>query len=902
MSFDNFDAQEYLARYPEVEALGMDPWDHFQNFGKRLGYVTAAPKAKNTANGKNVSAIKQSTSLGARSDNVSIKSSDLGQKRRHKSVSIAPLRGGNYLFMTSVERENYSVWSSSDYDPQMVLFCIQNAGDSDETLSLTKGKYIFVIKLECISGAIKRPRIYLDYGSGYSEEIGSTYVAEFCDAFSEYFFSFQLNRSVVRIRFDPSEAFFEANVFSMSLETYETVQSDVPFPVAANSRLAYADGKPEPADVYRWVWDASYGAASGSWRHPEYAPLISGSVPALTDAPKAIAFYLPQYHPFEENNKWWGKGFTEWTNVSKAVPQFVGHYQPRLPGELGFYDLRLPEIMARQIELAKQFGVHGFCFHYYWFDAHRLLEKPIEAFLANKSEAYDFPFCLCWANENWTRRWDGSEDDVLMGQKHSEDDHHGIFQDLLRYFKDSRYIKVDNKPVILIYRAMIIEKLHKMVEIWQADAKKAGFDGVYLIATNSFGFEDPGSINFDGICEFPPHGLIVNPINDELNYLNNDHAGHVFENRAAIDFSLDRLSVIKKNGNGTSYFPGVMTGWDNEARKPGRGNVFHDSSPRDFYRWFSGALDFSMDTNAVGKKFVFINAWNEWAEGTYLEPDRKFGYGYLAAVSAGLRRYFVVPDDVVRFVSDYNANAPKKASDSVVTAHIFYLDLVEEIGTTLTEARVGAPLDLMITLPEAWSLEDIRFAVQVLKPNFVCLTKNVGRDVWPFIQVLKKVKAEGYQYGCKIHSKKSPHLNTGASWRRAFFKELLSASVVTAIPRHFMDDSSAGILAPRSSISNFEDPYTMQESRGEIIKLLGRYGLELSDKGEFVAGTMFWFRVAAMQPVLDMNWTEEDFGPELGAIDGAVAHAFERVLPLLTEQNGFKLRSYKDEERLNPYS
>ena len=230
-------------------------------------------------------------------------------------------------------------------------------------------------------------------------------------------------------------------------------------------------------------------------------------MPLTTETPpRLIAFYLPQFHPIPENDAWWGKGFTEWTNVTRARPLFAGHQQPRLPADLGFYDLRLPEVREAQAELARRYGIHGFCYYYYWFgDAVQLLDRPLREMLA--SGAPDFPFCLCWANENWTRRWDGREQDVLVAQDHGRENNLAFIRSIVPYLRDSRYIRVDGRPLLLVYRIALIPDLARTVAAWREELARHGLPPPYLVAAESF--DQSGSVavaaGFDAACEFPPH-------------------------------------------------------------------------------------------------------------------------------------------------------------------------------------------------------------------------------------------------------------------------------------------------------------------------------------------------------------------------------------------------------------
>ena len=342
---------------------------------------------------------------------------------------------------------------------------------------------------------------------------------------------------------------------------------------------------------------------------------------------RVIAFYLPQFHPIPENDKWWGPGFTEWTNVVKAQPNFRGHYQPRLPADLGYYDLRLTEVMQRQAALAQRYGVHGFCFYYYWFGGKRLLERPIEQMLQSGSP--DFPFCLCWANENWTRRWDGQDHEVLMGQAHSDQDDHDVILDLIRYFQDGRYIRIDGRPLILVYRVTLFPDFSKTAELWRSVARSEGIGEIYIAMVESFDLvhkgADPRDFGCNAAVEFPPQGLAEQrPPSGAI--INPDFVGSVADYRD--------LAVRYATRSAPPYtrFSGVMPGWDNSARRQNSSFCFENATPGAMQAWLEERLEQSRLQNHGDERLVFVNAWNEWAEGAYLEPDRRFGHAFLQAI------------------------------------------------------------------------------------------------------------------------------------------------------------------------------------------------------------------------------------------------------------------------------
>ncbi len=363
-----------------------------------------------------------------------------------------------------------------------------------------------------------------------------------------------------------------------------------------------------------------YSSEMNKGRDINLTPLLPYIKTFETDI-RLIAFYLPQFHPIPENDEWWGKGFTEWTNVKRAAPKFLGHYQPRLPGELGFYDLRFPEVQKRQIELAKQHGIYGFCFHFYWFAGKRLLERPLEQFLSDPE--MDFPFCINWANENWTRRWDGRDMDILIAQDHSPEDDIAFIKYVSKYLKDRRYIRVHNKPLLIVYRPALLPDAKETAERWRDWCRKNGIGEIYLALTHSFEHIDPREIGFDAAIEFPPNTFPLKDISGQVQLVNDGYRGRVFD--------YNQLLSISRAYNKPPYkkFRGICPGWDNEARRPGRGTTLINSSPEAYQEWLRDLCDFTVKNFDPNERLIFINAWNEWAEGAYLEPDRRYGYAYL---------------------------------------------------------------------------------------------------------------------------------------------------------------------------------------------------------------------------------------------------------------------------------
>ena len=341
---------------------------------------------------------------------------------------------------------------------------------------------------------------------------------------------------------------------------------------------------------------------------------------------RLIAFYLPQFHPIPENDLWWGKGFTEWRKVTQARSLFDGHYQPHLPADLGFYDLRIPEIMEQQEELARRYGIEGFCYYYYWFNGKRLLETPLERML--ETERSDFPYCLCWANENWTRRWDGGEKDILIAQHHSEEDDLAVIRDLIRYFKHPNYVRVNGKPMFLIYRVNIFPDFRRTAQIWREECRREGIGEIYLVMAETFELSlknyAPEEFGLDAAVEFPPHGSWGRV---SVPKLSSNFTGDI------VNYKSEALKYSLKSFPKHIRYKTVMPSWDNSARRHNSATIFINSSPGAYQAWLEFAIRKTREQYSGDHRIVFVSAWNEWAEGNHLEPDQRYGHQYLEATA-----------------------------------------------------------------------------------------------------------------------------------------------------------------------------------------------------------------------------------------------------------------------------
>ena len=403
---------------------------------------------------------------------------------------------------------------------------------------------------------------------------------------------------------------------------------------------------------------------------------------------KVISLYLPQFHVIEENNKFWGKGFTEWTNVKKSKPKFIGHHQPRIPGDffgyLGYYDLTDIKSIEKQIKLAKSHGIYGFGIYYYWFSGKKLLEKPIDLFL--KNSYLNFNFLLIWANENWSKRWNGEDKEILIKQEYKENDPYNFIKDIKKYIKDKRYIKIDNKPVIGLYEPRSIPNLKKTITIWRETSRELGVGEIFiLISINNNKLQNLQNLKlFNAAYEFPPRHSFNN--NRSLNRKTFIYSELLYKSNYFNDSNI--------NFNSFPFFRGSMVEWDNCPRIQ-KCSIFNYYSPEQFYIFNKIIVDWTLKHYNNDLRFIFINAWNEWGEGSYLEPDSKYGYASLNSLSKAI------------FNISYSEITDSIGENRIaVILHIFNEDSIKEIINKIN--NIPYIYDLFIYIDKKINIDNIK--------------------------------------------------------------------------------------------------------------------------------------------------------------------------------------------------
>jgi len=614
-----------------------------------------------------------------------------------------------------------------------------------------------------------------------------------------------------------------------------------------------------------------------------YVELSDKTVDIENNPLKYIAFYLPQFHPIPENDEWWGRGFTEWTNVSKAVPQFDGHYQPRLPGELGFYDLRLYEVIQRQVELGRQYGVYGFCFHHYWFAGKRLLETPFQHVMEHPE--LELNFCLCWANENWTRRWDGLENDILIGQQHSPEDDLAFIADIAPALKDSRYIRINNRPLLILYRPALLPDTQATAERWRTYCRENGIGELYLVIAQVFGESDPRPFGFDAAVEFPPHGVghKLSKITSKVHLHHKEYTGTVYDYQELVEVTEEELK------SPFPLFRTVFPSWDNEARKPGRGDSFAYSNPSAYSKWLEKVSRYALKNPIEDNSLVFINAWNEWGEGAHLEPDRKFGYAYLEATAKVLNAF----SPQIRGQLQQTREELQKNHSIAVILHLYYVELWDEISAHLQNIKQG--FDLYISVPRGIHSEDINAILDEYPNAHLFDFENRGRDMGPFVEIYKQIAPLKYEYLCKLHSKKSLYFDEGGNWRNDLLTKLLGETgnhqqennAVDKLLSCFSEQPDVGMIAPKGYLLDLKD--YIGSNKDDLKTMAEKLDIKLSLDNPFIAGSMFWCRAEVLEPILNLDLGIKTFPAEQNQRDGTLAHALERLFALLLDSQNLKV-------------
>ena len=557
---------------------------------------------------------------------------------------------------------------------------------------------------------------------------------------------------------------------------------------------------------------------------------------------KVIALYLPQYHVIEENNKFWGEGFTEWTNVRKSKPRFKGHHQPRIPGDkygyLGYYDLTEIKTIVKQVNLAKSHGIYGFGIYYYWFSGKKLLEKPINIFI--QQTYIDFNFLLIWANENWSKRWDGRDQEILIKQDYKQDDPINFIKDIKKYVKDKRYIKIDKKPVLGLYEPSKIPNLKETIELWREKSRELGIGEIFiLISINRNKTQDFENLNlFNASYEFPPRNSFQNNRILKKNTL-------IYTELLYKSYDFDETNMNYKK---FPYFRGTMVEWDNSPRIS-KCEIFEHYSPEQFYMFNKIVIDWTLKHYNKKLRFIFINAWNEWGEGSYLEPDDKYGYASINSLS---RAIFNKP-----FIEINNSVG---INTIAVLLYINNEDSIIEILNKIN--NIPYIYDLFIYIDnkiKSDKSDNFKYYIKLKsKADYFQLKILNERENLLASFLDFRNKAKKYKYICTINTFQYKNISYYEDWKNYIYNNLIGDSkIISEILTDFEKYSRLGIIFPEKyykssiilgdNISDLELKYL-----NYFLNRVHPQAHILEKSFDFPEGSMFWARVNSIYQIFNV--------------------------------------------------
>ena len=591
---------------------------------------------------------------------------------------------------------------------------------------------------------------------------------------------------------------------------------------------------------------------------------------------KVIAFYSPKFYTISERDNLFGQNLSDWDYVNKAKSLLAGHYQPRKPGDeinyLGYYDNSDIQIITKQIKLAKSHGIYGFGIYYYWFSGKIIYEKPLDIYIKNKN--IDFPFFLIWKNINCKNLINNINKNIKEEKICKSDNPEQFIYDIKKYILDTRYIRINGKPVIGIYEPLNINNLNLTLRIWREKAKEFSIGDIYiLINLNNYDVNNLENTKlFDAAYEFPPkNGLYKFKVQNTISHI---YTGLIYN---SLNFTNNRKNF--------PIFRGSMLEYDDSSKNGKNGLIFDEYSPEKFYFINKEIIKWTKSHYNLSNRFIFINAWNEWSEGCYLEPDEKYGYSSINALSKALFN--------ITF-NNYNLFNLNSSSYIAVQAHVYYENLINEIIEKTN--NIPVKFDLLITTT---SLNKYKIIGEYIKKNSnsknyeIKIVENKGRDILPLLNQLKNM-VKKYKYICHIHSKKTEnHPYLGKNWRYYLYNNLLgSKEIVSEILSDFENYDRLGFIFPETY---FQILLYFGKKRKKMNEMYLNYLLktmfpnneyQTGNQLDFPAGNMFWARVLSIYQIFELNILDK-FPKEKGQIDCTIMHGIERIWLYLVKLNGY---------------